>query len=159
MNDFIREDVDSISEFQLKQFQRLINRLFQCCQERIKYQSERFDLPDAEFRCLMLFGEERYLTPKGIAGKMNVVKSRVSKILDGLEQKGLVQRIRDPEDSRIFLFSLTRKGQDKIDQINSFLEEIYREVMRLIPPDQRRASIPLLEALTSSMSAVKELML
>ncbi|MEJ2101147.1 MAG: hypothetical protein P8X68_14400 [Desulfobacterales bacterium] len=66
----------------------------------MQYQCDRFELPDAEFRCLMLFGEERYLTAKGIAHKMNVVKSRVSiahkmnvvksrvsKIVDGLIKK------------------------------------------------------------------------
>jgi DNA-binding MarR family transcriptional regulator len=153
------ENADTkIPEFQLDQFQNLINRLFQCCQERVRYQSERFGLPDAEFRCMMLFGEERYLTPKGIAGRMNVVKSRVSKILEGLEHKNLVQRIRDPEDSRIYLFNLTRLGQDKLNEINDFLKGIYSEVLSLIPPEQRRTSIATLETLTSSMNAVKELM-
>lgn len=147
-----------ITDFQLDQFQNLINRLFQCCQERVRYQSDRFGLPDAAFRCLLLFGEERYLTPKGIAGRMNVVKSRVSKILEGLENKNLVQRIRDPEDSRIYLFSLTRLGQDKLDEIDKFLKGIYSEVLLLIPSDQRRTSIATLETLTSSMNAVKELM-
>jgi DNA-binding MarR family transcriptional regulator len=158
MNNKKPDNASDIPEFQLDQFQILINRLFQCCQERVRYQSERFELPDAEFRCMMLFGEERYLTPKGIAGRMNVVKSRVSKILEGLENKNLVQRIRDPEDSRIYLFSLTRQGQDKINEINDFLKNLYREVLTLIPPDQRRTSITTLESLTSSMKAVKELM-
>jgi DNA-binding MarR family transcriptional regulator len=158
MNNNAETTDPEIPEFQLEQFQNLINRLFHCCQERVRYQSERFDLPDAELRCLMLFGEERYLTPKGIAGQMNVVKSRVSKILEGLENKNLVQRIRDPEDSRIYLFSLTRAGQDKLNEINNFLKSIYSEVLSLIPPDQRRSSIATLETLTSSMNAVKELM-
>ena len=158
MNNKLENTDTEIPEFQLDQFQSLINRLFQCCQERVRYQSERFGLPDAEFRCMMLFGEERYLTPKGIAGRMNVVKSRVSKILEGLEKKNLVQRIRDPEDSRIYLFSLTRLGQEKLTEIDNFLKTIYSEVLLLIPPDQRRTSIATLETLTSSMNAVKELM-
>jgi len=158
MNYKSEKTVPEIPAFQLHQFQDLINRLFQCCQERIKYQSERFNLPDAEFRCLMLFAEERYLTPKGIAGKMNVVKSRISKILGGLERRGLVQRIRDPEDQRIFLFSLTRDGQAKLNDINGFLQTIYSEVLSQIPADQRQTSITTLEALTSSMKSVKELM-
>ena len=158
MNNKSPSNDTEISDFQLVQFQNLINRLFQCCQERVRYQSERFGLPDAEFRCMMLFGEERYLTPKGIAGRMNVVKSRVSKILEGLEKKNLVQRIRDPEDSRIYLFSLTRDGQDKLNEIDRFLKSIYSEVLSLIPPDQRRSSIATLETLISSMNAVKELM-
>ena len=112
-------------------------RLFQCCQERMQYQCERFGLPDAEFRCLMLFGTERYLTAKGIAHKMNVVKSRVSKIVDGLIKKKLIQRIKDPEDSRISLLSLSADGQEKINNINKFLQNIH---YRGTAPDGSRSA-------------------
>ena len=84
MNYIVPKTQNGVSEYQLLQFQELIAKLFQCCQERMQYQCERFDLPDAELRCLGLFGQERYLTAKGIAQKMDVVKSRVSKIIDGL---------------------------------------------------------------------------
>lgn len=148
-----------ITEFQLDQFQQLINRLYHCCRERMQYQSERFGLPDAELRCLMLFGDERYLTPKGIAHKMNVVKSRVSKIVDGLIRKGFVQRIKDPEDSRIRLLSLTAAGQKKLDDIKQFQAEIHQQVLSQISPEQRRRLLMNLDLLKSSMEAVRELMI
>ena len=122
------------------------------------YQSERFQLPDAELRCLLLFAEERYLTAKGIAQKMNVVKSRVSKIIEGLIAKGLVQRLKDPEDSRINLLSLTPAGHHKINEINTFLEEIHHSVLDQMAPDQRKTLLTNLELLKGSMEAVKELM-
>lgn len=133
-------------------------RLFQCCQERMQYQCERFGLPDAEFRCLMLFGEERYLTAKGIALKMNVVKSRVSKIVDGLLKKNLIQRIKDPEDSRISLLSLSADGQEKVNNINKFLKDIHYQVLLQMAPDQRKTVLTNLDILKASMEAVKELM-
>ena len=101
----------TIPTYQVVQFQELIAKLFQCCQERMQYQSDRFALPDAELRCLQLFANERYLTPKGIAHKMNVVKSRVTRIIDGMVRRKLIQRIKDPEDSRITLLSLTPRGR------------------------------------------------
>ena len=124
----------------------------------MQYQTERFNLPDAELRCLMLFGEERYLTAKGIAHKMNVVKSRITKIVDGLLKKGLIQRIKDPEDSRIHLLSLTAKGQNKIKEIQNFLDDVHREVLYQIPLEQRKKLLMNLDLLKSSMEAVKELM-
>ena len=117
MNDLRVDMKTEVSEYQLEQFQELITKLFQCCQERMQYQCERFQLPDAELRCLGLFGKERYLTAKGIALKMNVVKSRVSKIIDGLIKKELIQSIKDPEDSRVSLLSLTSRGQKKLNEI------------------------------------------
>jgi DNA-binding MarR family transcriptional regulator len=162
MNQTVKKDVSDalleISDFQLEQFQELILKLFQCCQERMQYQCERFGLPDAEFRCLMLFGKERYLTAKGIAHKMNVVKSRVSKIVDGLIRKKLIQRIKDPEDSRISLLSLSTEGQEKINNINRFLQDIHYQVLLQMAPDQRKAVLTNLDILKASMEAVKEMM-
>jgi DNA-binding MarR family transcriptional regulator len=125
----------------------------------MQYQSEHFDLPDAEFRCLMLFGEERYLTAKGIASKMNVVKSRVSKIVEGLLNKNLVQRIKDPEDSRISLLSLTAQGHKKLNQINRFLQDVHHQILLQIAPDQRNAVLTNLDILKASMEAAKEIMI
>lgn len=147
-----------VSEFQLQQFQLLISKLFRCCQERMQYQSERFNLPDAELRCLTLFGEERYLTSKGIAYKMNLVKSRVSRIIEGLLRKKLIQRFKDPEDSRVSLLSLTPDGQRKLDEINSFMEDIHSRVLQQMVPEQRKAVLTNLEILKASMESVKELM-
>jgi DNA-binding MarR family transcriptional regulator len=124
----------------------------------MQYQCERFGLPDAEFRCLMLFGEERYLTAKGIAHQMNVVKSRVSKIVDGLINKKLIQRIKDPEDSRVSLLSLTPKGNRKLRHINEFLRDVHHQVLVQMAPDQRKAVLTNLDILKASMEAVKEMM-
>lgn len=158
MNDLKERTTTIVTPFQLQQFQNLVTRLFQCCQERMQYQCERFEMPDAELRCLMLFGDERYLTPKGIALKMNVVKSRITKIVDGLIKKGLVHRIKDPEDSRISLLSLTPKGQSKLQEIHRFLNDVHEQVLLKMPADQRNTLLMNLDMLKSSMEAVKELM-
>jgi len=153
------DDATGITPQQLEQFQNLIAKLFQCCQERIQYQCERFDLPDAEFRCLKLFDQERYLTAKGIARQMNVVKSRITKIIDGLTRKGFVQRIKDPEDSRITLLSLTPAGQAKLADINQFMEEVHLEVLGRMPDSQRTTVLSNLELLKSAMRSVKDMMI
>lgn len=147
-----------IPVYQLEQFQELIAKLFQCCQERIQYQCDRFDLPDAELRCLLLFKQERYLTASGIALKMNVVKSRVTKILEGLVKKGLIQKIKDPEDNRVTLLSLTTTGQKKIAEIDGFLKEVHQTVLNRVLPDQRTGLLANLELLKTAMQSVKDMM-
>jgi DNA-binding MarR family transcriptional regulator len=158
MNYRADENRHHVSDQQISQFQKLITKLFQCCQDRMKYQCERFELPDAEFRCLILFGEERYHTPKGLALKMNIVKSRISKIISGLVKKGLIQKIADPEDSRVTLLSLMPRGQKKLDEISRFLYEMHFEVLQQMAPEQRKMMITNLEILKASMESVKELM-
>jgi len=148
----------NVSEHQLQQFQSLMTRLFQCCQERMQYQSERFGIPDAELRCLLLFQDERYLTSKGIAHKMRVVKSRVSKIINSLIKRQLILKVKDPEDSRINLFSLTPLGQMKLEEINLFLRSIHHETLQQMAPEQRTTMLTNLDLLKASLEAVKELM-
>ena len=158
MNNYKDFNNAEISGYQLDKFQELIAKLFQCCQERMQYQCDRFQLPDAEFRCLLLFGDERYLTAKSIAHKMNVVKSRVSKIIDGLVKKNLIQGIVDPEDSRVKLLSLTSKGQKKLNEIRQFMEDVHGQVLSQMAPDQRKAVLTNLDILKASMEAVKDMM-
>ena len=158
MNHLKENSLSEISGYQIQQFQALVTKLFQCCQERSQYQCERFQLPDAELRCLILFGEERYLTSKGIAYKMNVVKSRVTKIVNGLVKKKLVQRIPDPGDSRITLLSLTADGQEKLNKINEFYNFVNHQVLLQMEPEQRKAMLTNLDILKASMESVKEMM-
>jgi len=158
MNDYKDFNTPEVSEYQLDKFQELIAKLFQCCQERMQYQCDRFKLPDAELRCLLLFGDERYLTAKSIAHRMNVVKSRVSKIIDGLIRKSLIQCIADPEDSRVKLLSLTSAGQKKINEIKHFMEDVHSRVLSQMAPDQRQTMLTNLDILKASMEAVKEMM-
>jgi DNA-binding MarR family transcriptional regulator len=143
----------NLPDAQIDQFQHLIFKLYQCCQERMQLQSEQFDLPDAELRCLRLFGQERYLTPKGLARQMGVVKSRITKIIDGLAVKQLVQRLKDPEDSRITLLSLTPQGQEKLDQINTNIASANKDVLARMTPEQRSTLLIHLEILRVSMEA------
>jgi DNA-binding MarR family transcriptional regulator len=157
MNDLANQ-LDRVPAYQLDQFQGLIAKLFQCCQERMQYQCDRFNLPDAELRCLQLFGAERYHTAKGIAQKMNVVKSRVTKIVEGLVRRGLVQRVKDPEDSRVTLLSLTADGQKKLQEINQFLKDVHREVLLRMSIDQRHTILSNLEVLKTAMQSVKDMM-
>jgi DNA-binding MarR family transcriptional regulator len=78
--------------------------------------------------------------------------------VDGLIRKKLIQRIKDPEDSRISLLSLSPEGQKKLNEINGFLENIHHQVLSQMAPDQRMAMLTNLDILKASMEAVKEMM-
>jgi len=157
MNEIINNKSD-VTPYQLLEFQNLIARLFQCCQDRMQYQSDRFKLPDAELRCILFFEGERYLTPKTIATRMNVGKSRITKIISGLEDKQLIQRIKDPEDSRVYLISLTSTGKKKLQKIKLFHDEIHEKILLQVSQDQRKNMLANLDLLKACMEAGKEIM-
>ena len=87
-----------------------------------------------------------------------MVKSRVTKIIDGLTRKDYVQRVKDPGDSRVTLLSLTPKGTAKLNEINRFMEEVHREVLSRMPESERTAVLSNLELLKAAMRSVKDMM-
>jgi len=159
MNNIKNSGQSNIHPEQLRQFQTIMTKLLQCCNERMQYQSARFNLPDAELRCLLLFEGERYLTPKAIANRMNVVKSRVTKIINGLITRNLVQKIKDPGDSRVALLSLTSRGQKKLSDILEFNGCIHEEVLIAMEPEQRKIMLTNLDILKASMESARHLMM
>jgi DNA-binding MarR family transcriptional regulator len=127
-----------------------------CCQDRVVYQSRKFDLPPAELKCLMLFGDERYLTVKGIAAKLEVAKSRVTKILEGMEAKGLISRTGDPRDGRIRLIALSPEGRRRFEEVAVFIRQLHRAILLNITEDERKGVFTGLETLRAAMEITKQ---
>jgi DNA-binding MarR family transcriptional regulator len=146
----------ALLKYQSVRLQELIREMLECCEDRKLYESNRFNLPYAELKCLMLFDGERYLTVKGIAQKLDVAKSRVTKIVDGLIEKRLVERMDDPKDARIKLINLTSEGQNKSEEIASFQREIHQKILLQMDTEERKSMLSYLEVLRSAMEAVKE---
>jgi len=94
------------------------------------------------------------MTCKGIAAALGVVKSRVTKIVEGLERKGLVQRMPDPADSRVILFSLTGLGRDKWATAREHVQAVNAAILERLSAAQRAELLSALDMLKVSMDAV-----
>jgi DNA-binding MarR family transcriptional regulator len=158
MNEQLAELNQELLKYQTQRFQDLMEETLECCQARTSYLSRKFDLPQAELRCLMLFLGERYLTVKSIAQRLDVAKSRVTKIIDGLMKKKLVERIEDPRDGRVRLITLTPEGQRKSKEIGSLITDLHQMILLELLPEERKVVLSSLEMLRTSMEAIKKLL-
>jgi len=156
MNEISTAINEDLLRYQAHRLQDLIAEMLKCCEDRKLYESGKFALPYAELKCLMLFDGQRYLTAKGIAQKLEVAKSRVTKLVNGLIEKGLVEQIDDPRDARIKLISLTPAGQKKSEEIGAFQRELHRKILLQMDVEERKNMLSYLELLRSAMEAVKE---
>ncbi|UCF83938.1 MAG: MarR family transcriptional regulator [Desulfobacteraceae bacterium] len=147
---------EELLSYQTLRLKGLIREIIQCCEDRKLYESQKFGLLYSELKCLMLFDGERYLTVKGIAERLEVAKSRVTKIINGLVEKRLVESINDPKDARIRLISLTQSGQKKSAEIEAFQQEIHRKLLLQMSIGERKNVLSHLESLRTAMEAVKE---
>ena len=156
MNENAHRENEDLLVYQTLRLKDLVEELVGCCDDRKHYESQKFGLPHSELECLMLFNGERYLTFKGIAQNLDVAKSRVTKIVDGLLRKGLVERIDDPRDARVKLLSLSASGEKLSEEIDAFNRGVHRELLLQLTMDERKSMLSHLELLRSAMEAVKE---
>lgn len=156
MNDKGAIEPRELTTSQRQQFSQMLDKLYQCCTDRHVYLSEKHGLPQAELRCLLLFGAERYLTAKGIAVRLGIAKSRVTKLVDGLVAKELINRVADPADSRVTLLALTPGGQKKRQEIMAAMDSMRDSVLEYIDPARRDAVLDSLETLKGAMERMGE---
>jgi DNA-binding MarR family transcriptional regulator len=156
MNNRAAKKDTTFFDHQKLRLRNLIAEMNNCCEDRHLIEKKKFSLPIAELKCIILFKEEKYLTAKGIALKLEVAKSRVTKLVENLYQKGLVNKIDDPVDARIKLISLSPKGKALVDEIHDFQEHLYEEILIQFDEQERKNILSNLETLRLAMEVVKK---
>lgn len=155
MNDIMRKPGDELFQYQAGRLKDLIDGIAACRQMQTSFLSQKFRIPLAEIRCLLLFRGERYMTVKGIASRLGVAKSRVTKVIGGLLSRGLIDYADDPRDRRVKLISLTPRGLRECEQMGNYIWSSYEKLLAELEPDERRNVIASLESLRAGMEACK----
>ena len=117
------------------------------CQEKDARLAEEHRLLEAEFKCLRLFGVDENLSNKEIAKRMNLSESRLTRIMDGLVQKGYMKREADKSDRRLMKLSLFRSGKMLTNKLNNAFIEIHSEILQDIDVSQHGSLITAMENL------------
>jgi DNA-binding MarR family transcriptional regulator len=85
------------------------------------------------------------------AEHMGLRRNSASELLQRLEAKGLVARIRDERDERRVLVWLTPAGRDVVSRVGEVLApDLLAERMAALSPDERKSVIRGLELLTAA---------
>ncbi len=127
--------------------------LLASCQEKESRLAEQHGLTQAEFRCLRLFGADESLNNKKIAERMRLSPSRLTRIIDGLVAKDYIVREINNADRRNMRVSLSKKGAQIVQLLNSTYVDIHREILTDIDESQHQ---PLISAMTNLLSAVQK---
>jgi DNA-binding MarR family transcriptional regulator len=112
----------------LRQFTRVTNsQLRQCCSSVTLAQ------------CLVLLevDEERRLSVGQLASKLRLDDSTLSRTIDGLVRRGLLQRSRDDQDRRIVWIDLTPEGTAECAKIHDRNDDLYGAILDGIPASSR----------------------
>jgi len=133
-----------IREFRgnLRQFERVTNlHLKTCCADVTLAQ------------CLVLLeieGTERPTVGR-LASRLRLDNSTLTRTLDGLATRGLVERIRDDADRRVVRIELTSEGKNVCRTIHRDNDAHYRRVFQKIPPSRRATVMRSFELLVQAL--------
>jgi len=101
----------------------------------------------AEAHALLEIGREPGITQNGLAARLRLEKSTVSRVAGMLERRGWIRRERDPSDARYVRLALTQRGMKANVRIAQSRREHFDRVFQAIPASARGSVIDSLAVL------------
>ena len=98
----------------LKLENQLCFPLYACAREIVKRYKpflDEIDLTYTQYIAMMVLWEHRQVTSKLLGEKLRLDSGTLTPVLKKLEEKGLVDRARDPQDERNLVVTLTPRGE------------------------------------------------
>ena len=108
---------------------------------------ERFELDVPEWRVLVTVGPERGCTAQQIAASTRMHKTRVSRAIAHLEQRGLIERASSTDDRRSMELLLTRAGRRMYQDLIPLALERERALLACLGKDDLRGFLAALTRL------------
>lgn len=108
-------------------------------------------LTGSEFKCLGLFGSDKGQSNRDIARRMNLSDSRLTRIIDGLVDKGYLTKEYNRRDSRCVNLNLSRKGKSFVKKVDTLNEDAHKKIMNDINASQQKFLISGMEKLCSTV--------
>lgn len=102
--DFVTADLSTFLPYMLAQAAETVSAKFQ------PYYRERYGMLRTEWRVLFHLGQYGDMTAKGICDLAALHKTKVSRAVRALQQKGFLKRNINPGDKRAEVLSLTPRG-------------------------------------------------
>jgi DNA-binding MarR family transcriptional regulator len=125
----------------------LLKRLGWAAKDRAMDAYEAAGFSPYHYAVLALLEEEPRETQATIADALGYDRSHLVGLLDELEERGLIERRRDPADRRRHLVKLTAEGKRALSRLRTIARRIDDEFLAPLDEDQRAAFHALLLAL------------
>jgi DNA-binding MarR family transcriptional regulator len=138
-------------EAQMKEVIFSIRRLMQAGEMYTKELGKKYQVSAPQLYCLLALNDHGPLPPSQIARYILVKSSTVTGIVDRLEQKGLVQRVRNSRDRRVINIELTDGGR-------ALAQNAPPPIQRTIMDGLKRVSDERLNEITSGLKLLTDML-
>lgn len=109
--------------------------------------TRRFGITMADWKTLAIVGHYEPVFPGWIARRTSMVPERVSRALDRLMEKGLVDRTLDREDRRRIVVTLSSRGRKAFAEIEAVRTAMEEELLGVLSAQEREALFAMLDKL------------
>ncbi|MDX6450041.1 MAG: MarR family transcriptional regulator, lower aerobic nicotinate degradation pathway regulator [Gaiellaceae bacterium] len=115
----------------------LLKRLGMLAKERTMEAYEAIGASPYHYSVLAVLEEGARDTQAKIADALGLDRSWLVGLLDELEEAGLIERKRDPEDRRRHLVSLNASGKERLAELREISKSVENELLAALDPEQR----------------------
>ena len=103
---------------------------------RFRPMLRQFDLTEQQWRIIRALAEADVLDAGDLARVCYILAPSLTRILQNLEARGVLQRRTDENDQRRAQISLTHEGRELFDEVRPYSRESYAEIALAIGPDR-----------------------
>lgn len=82
-------------------------------------------------------GQAGRLTMNQLSERMSLARSTMTRVVDTLVRKGVLERVRDEQDRRVVGVQLTAEGKELADRLEDCLRGYYLAVLQHVPVEKR----------------------
>jgi DNA-binding MarR family transcriptional regulator len=115
----------------------LLKRLGFAAKERTMTAYEQIGLHPYHYAILLVLDEGSRETQGAIADALGYDRGQLVGLLDELEERGLIERRRDPNDRRRHLVQLTQDGRRTLTRLRTLMRQIEDDFLAPLEPDER----------------------
>src|SRR5437763_13499316 len=108
----------------------LLFRLLATIRREVESRMAELDLTDAQWKPLWMIKTGRADTAFELAREMSIDAGAMTRMLDRLTAKGLVERVRSETDRRVVHLRLTREGEAAAEQVPHVLAAVNNDFLR-----------------------------
>ena len=125
----------------------VMNRALRSVEDRLRRQVEAHGLSLTEFAVLEVLLHKGVLPIGEIGGRVLRASGSMTYVIDKLEKRGLLRRRACETDRRVIHAELTPEGRALIETVFEEHEQLIRELMRGLLPEEQETAIVLLKRL------------